>query len=148
METIKTIIRHNQGMAISICIALVLVIWFFGCQSKTQSLLHPQEQVTEGMLQVEYKSEIRRLENDLATLKATAELRLQDLHRQDKIKQGLFESAKLIADSNNPNPLGILSMLGTVFGIGAVIDNRRKDMLITSLQKKDSSGQANADTPA
>jgi len=100
------------------------------------------------MLQVEYKSEIRRLENDLATLKATAELRLQDLHRQDKIKQSLFESAKLIADSNNPNPLGILSMLGTIFGIGAVIDNRRKDILITSLKSKTSSERVNADTPA
>jgi len=113
-----------------------MLLWFTGCQSTTQSLLKPKTKVTEGMLQIEYSAEISRLENELNTLKQTAELRLQDLHRQDAIKQALFKNAMLIAESGNPNPLGLLSLLGTIFGIGAVIDNRKKDGLIKGLIAK------------
>ena len=94
----------------------------------------PELKVTEGELSIEYSSEIRRIENELLTLKETTELRMQDLHRQDAIKQALFNNAMLIAESGNPNPLGLLSLLGTIFGIGAVIDNRKKDGIIKGMK--------------
>ena len=133
---IKLIARHNQSMIISLCLATFFSFWFFGCQSETQSLLDPQIKVTEGELTIEYNSEMRRLENDLQTLKETTELRMQDLHRQDVLKQALYKNAMIIAESGNPNPLGLLSLLGAIFGVGAVIDNRKKDGIIKGLQIK------------
>jgi len=129
-------IRHNQAMTVSIVLIVLMTLWFTGCQSRTQSLMEHDLMVTQSELEVEYTWELRRLENELLTLKETTELRLQDLHRQDVIKQALFNNAMLIAESGNPNPLGLLSLLGTIFGIGAVIDNRRKDGLIKGFTDK------------
>lgn len=133
-NNLKQWTRHNQSMVISLILACIFSFWFLGCQSETQSILMPELKVTEGELSIEYSSEIRRIENELLTLKETTELRMQDLHRQDAIKQALFNNAMLIAESGNPNPLGLLSLLGTIFGIGAVIDNRKKDGIIKGMK--------------
>jgi len=135
-EYVKTWIRHNQAMTISIILALFFSVWFIGCQSTTSSLLDVEHKVTEGQLAIEYSTELRRLESEMQTLKDQTEYRLQDLHRQDIFKQALFENAVLIAEGKNPNPLGLLSLLGTIFGIGAIIDNRKKDGLIKGLTTK------------
>ena len=131
---IKIIIRHNQSMFISLILAVIFSLWFFGCESKTQSLLDPTLKVNESVLNIEYTSALAKLENDMNVLRATTEVRLQDLHKQDAFKQALYSNAQLIVEGNNPNPLGLLSLLGTIFGIGAVIDNRKKDGLIKGLQ--------------
>lgn len=125
--------QHNQGIAIGFVLIMLFLLWFVGCQSETQSLLDPQLKVTESVLNIEYTSELARLENELATLKTTTTIRLQDLHRQDELKQALFKNAMLIAESGNPNPLGMLSLAGTLLGVGAIIDNRKKDGLIKGL---------------
>jgi len=132
-ESAEVLIRHNKSMFISLCLCCLFSLWFFGCESKTQSLLSNQIKVTEAELGIEYDKEMRRLENELATLEAIFTAREQDLHRQDALKQALFNNAMLIGESGSPNPLGLLSLLGTIFGIGAVIDNRKKDGLISGL---------------
>jgi len=129
-------VRHNKSIFISFILAAFFSLWFFGCESRTQSLLIPGTKVTEGALNVEYTSELARLENEMNTLKATTEVRLQDLHKQDAFKQALYNNAQLIVEGKNPNPLGLLSLLGTIFGIGAIIDNQKKDGLIKGLTKK------------
>lgn len=133
---IKTGIRHNQSFFVSLILAVIFSVWFLGCQSRTQSLVDPTLKVTEAELNIEYTSELAKLESAMNTLKATTEVRLQDLQRQDLFKQALYNNALLIAEGGNPNPLGLLSLLGTIFGIGAVIDNRRKDGLIKGLTNK------------
>ncbi len=134
VNILRRIIRHNTGLAVSAIIALVMIFWFYGCESQTQSLIVPTRKVTETQLEIEYSSELGRLEAEMAVLKRDTELRLQDLHRQDKFKQALFEQAKLFAVTGNPNPLGILYAVGAIMGIGTgvnagikkVKDNKKK----------------------
>lgn len=133
-ENLKRWIRHNQSMTIGFFLALIMSIWFFGCESRTGSLIDPGIKVTEDELNIEYTSELARLESEMQTLRSQTEVRLQDLQRQDAFKQALFQNAVLIAEGGNPNPLGILSMIGTIFGISAIIDNRRKDGIIKGMQ--------------
>jgi hypothetical protein len=133
-EKITRWIRHNQSMTIGLVLALIMAIWFFGCESRTRSLVEPGVKVTEDELNIEYTSELARLESEMQTLRSQTEVRLQDLQRQDAFKQALFANAVLIAEGGNPNPLGILSMLGTIFGISAIIDNRRKDGIIKGMK--------------
>lgn len=135
METVKTWIRHNQSLTIGLILCIIFSVWFFGCESKTRSLIDPDMKITKDELNIEYTSELARLESEMKVLEQTTEVRLQDLHRQDLFKQALFNNAVLIAETGNPNPLGLLSMLGTIFGISAIIDNRRKDGLIKGLTK-------------
>ncbi len=135
-ESVKQWSRHNQGIVVSTVLAVIFLIWFFGCQSKTPSIVHDGLLVSEPELRVEYAAEIRRLETELKNLEDVTKIRLQNIHQQDALKQALFNNALLIAEGGTINPLGILSLLGTIFGIGAVIDNRKKDGLIKGLITK------------
>lgn len=134
-ESVKKWCRHNQGMMIAFVLMVIFVIWFFGCQSTVDSMIHPNRKITEPELRVEYSAEMRRLEAEITHLEEITDIRLQDIYRQDAMKQALYRNALIIAETGTVNPLGILSLLGTVFGIGAVIDNRRKDGLIKGLKK-------------
>lgn len=134
MQKLWTTIKHNQGIAISICICIPLLIWFYGCDPKVQSLINPTIQVTEGQLRIEYSAEIRRLENELEHLKETSNLRLEEIARINTFRESLYKTALTFAEAGSINPLAILSTLGSILGIGAVIDNRRKDILIKTLK--------------
>lgn len=129
-------IRHNQGFFVSLLICIPIGVWFYGCDSTTQSLLDPSVKVTKPELQFEYSSEIRRLENELEDLKSQADLRLQDIARQDEIKAALYNHAVGWTSGQPINPVGLLTTLGGILGIGAVIDNRRKDVLIKTMKNE------------
>lgn len=135
-NTIWTAVRHNQGIVISLLICIPIGVWFCGCESTTQSLVDPSIRVTRPQLQFEYSAELRRLENELEDLKSQADLRLQDIARQDEIKAALYNHAVGWASGQPINPVGLLTTLGGVLGIGAVIDNRRKDVLIKTLKNE------------
>lgn len=123
MEKIWKFIRHNQAFAISSTLALAVVVWAYGCQSTAQSILNPATSVTREELQLE-----------VDTLLAQVELRFKSLDEQDSFKRSLFGIAINYAESGTINPLAVAITLGNIIGLGAVIDNRRKDVLIKTLK--------------
>lgn len=138
MKQLRKIISHNQGQTLAIVIIGVLVLWTFGCQSKVSSILEPSLMVNREELQVEVDQEIRRLESELEYIAAKAQAKVHDLDRQDAFKQKLFDFAAITVEGSSVNPAGLVGLLFSVFGIGAVIDNRIKDKVIKNrpLEKK------------
>lgn len=116
---IPKVIRHNPAIAIALAIGVVLVVWIYGCQSSTQSLLVADKKVSAMVFA-----------GEVETLLSRAEIGFHDLERQDKIKQLLLEQALLFAEGNTINPVGAITTALGVLGIGAVVDNRRKDKVI------------------
>lgn len=135
MKAIKKFISKNQGVAAALVIIVGVMIWGFGCQSKVTSLVEPSIKVTRDELKVEIDGEVMRLERELEILMRQAALKVQDLDRQDLIKQKLFEFAALSVKTNAVNPAGVVALAFSVFGIGAVIDNRIKDKVIKNRPK-------------
>lgn len=125
MTKLWTIIRHNQGLTIGISIAVGVLIWTYGCQSTVISVMSPPQMVTRGQLQIE-----------VDTFLATAKLRFENLDRQDEIKSILFDYAIGYATEGHINPIGVAVTLGNIMGIGAIVDNRRKDVHIKTLKAK------------
>ena len=60
----------------------------------------------------------------------SAAVKMQKLDRADAIKQKLSEFATLSVQTGTVNPLGIATLLGSIIGAGAVVDNRIKDKVI------------------
>jgi len=125
------LISHNQGMLVAILIAIGIFVWPYGCQSKVESLVSDTK-VTRGELTLELNAEAKRLEQQLDNLRAEAELRFQQLDRKDEIKAKVFDAVAVATTTGQFNPTGIITLLGTVLGIGAVIDNRIKDKVIAN----------------
>lgn len=130
MKNIARWIRHNQGVTLSILLIIIALGWVLGCQSKVTSLLDPAKMVTAAELELELAAECQRLEMELDVLVKSAELKQAELLRQNEIKQKFVNFAAITVDAGTVNPAGVLGLLFSVFGIGAVIDNRIKDKVI------------------
>lgn len=123
MDKLWKIIRHNQSLTFSTLLALIVLVWVYGCQSTAVSILNPPSKVSRAELQIEVDAILER-----------AKLRFADLDRQDKIKSTIFNTAITFAEHGTVNPVAVAITLGNILGLGAIIDNRRKDVLIKTLK--------------
>lgn len=124
MTKICRIIRHNQGLAIGSFIAICVLLWAYGCQSQVTSIVNPTILVTRGELDIEIDAFI-----------AQAKLKYADLDRQDEIKSTVFNVAIDFMKGGQINPVALAIVLGNILGLGAILDNRRKDVAIKTLKK-------------
>ena len=122
-------ISKNQGISIAIIINLCVIVWTFGCESKVQSLKSDRK-VTRAELTIEYNTEINRLQNEIQSLQETGQLSFAELDRIDAIKAKLFDTVALATSTGGINPIGLVTLLGTIGGIGLGVDNRIKDKVI------------------
>lgn len=123
MKALYAWLRHNRGMMISILLISILLLWVYACQSTVRSIVHPDLSVNRAELQVEVDNFI-----------AQAELRFENLNRQDAFKAALFQAAIKFGEGQTVNPLALALVLGNILGIGAVIDNQRKDVCIKTMK--------------
>lgn len=119
MKSVWTAIKHNHMLIAGIVCSLIITLVIIGCEPKTQSLINKNHKVTRAELNIE-----------LETLLATAQLRSKDLDRQEQLRDLIFQSALQVTQGGQLSIPGLLLALGNVIGIGAIIDNRRKDAII------------------
>lgn len=130
MKAIRKWISHNQGLFVALVTCAGLLAWTFGCEPKVTSLTDPVKKVTAAELDLELEAETARLEAELDRLIKSAGLKRTELTRQEEIRRKLFEFAAITATSGTFNPAGVITLIGTLLGIGAVVDNRIKDKVI------------------
>jgi hypothetical protein len=82
------------------------MLFYIGCQARTQSLSDPKRLVSRGELQIE-----------LSNVLATAELRMADLDKQEAIRSLILQNALVLASGGTLNPVGIISAIAAVYGI-------------------------------
>lgn len=124
MKSLRSFLKSNAGLAIAVALAMVLFAWTYGCESKVRSLTHDQLLVTRDELRFELDTLIRK-----------AELKYEQLNQQDMIRQTIYNHLSLIAQTGTINPLGVVTALGTLLGIGATADNIRKRKIINANTK-------------
>lgn len=122
-------ISKNQGITVAIIINICLLVWAFGCESKVQSL-KTDAKVTRAEFTIEYNNAIHKLQDEMHRLEETAQLSFAELDRLDEIKYKLFDALSVATAQGSVNPIGLVTLLGTVAGIGLGVDNRIKDKVI------------------
>ncbi len=134
---ILTAIRHHVCTAISILVCIAISITWFGCESKTKSLVNPEIKISRAEIQVEYDRVVASLQQQLADLNARYTIGIQALDKQDALKNALIgQVTQLITNpaAAATDPLGYVIGLLAVLGIGASADNIAKNKLIKSQQ--------------
>lgn len=91
-----------------------ILLYAYGCEPKTKSLISADKKVTRIELQTE-------LELFLARAKAGK----KDLDRQEQIREIIFNQALVIAQGNQINPVGVITSVLALLGIGATVDDVR-----------------------
>lgn len=124
-----TWIRHNIGAVISFVLAVMLVVWAYGCDSRVKSLIETGY-VTRNELTVELNAEVRRLEAEIDRLTELATARYTELDRKDAIKVKLFDAVSIATQAGNFNTVGLATLAGSLMAIGLGVDNRIKGVVI------------------
>ncbi len=117
MKIIKKYLAEMPLITAS-AICVLLLLFAFGCEPKTASLLNPNRQVSR-----------QQLENEFDYLLQVHQERTADLEKQEEIKQIIFQQGLIVAQGGGYNPIGIATTLLAVLGFGAGIDDiklRRK----------------------
>ena len=113
-KILTELFNHERYESIAVLICSVLLFWFYGCASKIPSIINPTENVTRAQFELE-----------IDAFYAKAEQRLTALDKQDELKALLFEKSLLIVQGGTVNPIGIVTSLAAILGIGATVDNVR-----------------------
>ena len=121
MKTLIDTIKHNQTLFVSILVCICLVVWGYGCQPETKSPRDHTKKVTRPELDIEIELYAKEVSMAYA-----------DLDRQEQIRNAILNAGLAYAKGEGPNILGLISTLSGILGIGAVVDNRRKDAVIKS----------------
>ena len=107
---------------ISGIVAILLLVYAYGCQPTTKSLRDPAQKVTREELSYEVE-----------TLLSESRLRIADLDRQQELRNLIFQQTLVIAESGTVNPVGVITALLAIMGVGATVD----DVRLRKKQKKD-----------
>lgn len=121
-KLIETLFNHERYQTISIIVAALLLLYFFGCVPKCKSIFNPAETVTRAELDIEI---------DILIAKANAGY--ASIESQEELRELLFQQAILAATTGTINPIALLTSVGAVLGVGATVDNVRKRKVIKKL---------------
>lgn len=114
--------NHERYQTISVVLTALLLCFFYGCQPKCKSLFNPGVNVTRMQLDAEVDSVI-----------AKANIGYASLEQQKKLQELLFEQSLISVTTGAFNPVGLITSVGALLGVGAVTDNVRKRKQIKKL---------------
>lgn len=106
--------QNKLHIILPVILAGCLLIYAYGCEPRTGSLLTAGEKVNRRQLM----SEIEMLEYKL-------EKGIADLDQQQRIRDLIFQQGLIIAQSGGVNPVGLITALMSVLGVGAIADDVR-----------------------
>ena len=90
------------------------VIWIYGCESKTHSLIEPERKINRS-----------ELVSEIDYLMQRYEIAISELDRQDEFRNTILQQSVIIAQGGAINPLGIATSILAIMGMGAGADNIR-----------------------
>lgn len=111
---LKNFIKDKIAYITSLLAACCFLFFAFGCEPKTSSLIDSGTQVTRA-----------QLNNELQTLVQSHKWRLEDLDRQDTLRNVILQQSIIVAESGSVNPFAIVTSLMAILGLGAGVDDVR-----------------------
>lgn len=114
LRNIKLTIGDKWPLVISLVCCVFLLIYAYGCHPETKSLIDPLQKVDRAELNAEIDTLLTRYES-----------RIADLDKQEELRRFVFEQTLTVAQGAVPNPIGIVTGLIALLGVGATADDIR-----------------------
>lgn len=105
---IKNFLFSHLLMIVTLGVACLLFVWAVGCPPRVASLINPAAKVTRPELLLEFDQ-----------LMAQFELKNLELERQEELRNYILKNALLIAQTETFNPIGLLTGLMAIYGVGS-----------------------------
>jgi hypothetical protein len=114
MKAITTFIANHRNLTAGAILSAAFCIYATSCESTCRSISDPARKLTRTELQTEIDIYL-----------AAANGRIKELDHKDSVKVALFEQLNQANLLTSPTPGGIISMVATIAGVGAILDQRR-----------------------
>jgi len=121
MKWLLNIIKHNQTLIVAIVVCGVILWLGLSCQPTVKNPFDVVQQVTRAELDNEVENYVNKVT-----------LAYADLQRQEQIRATLINAGLAYTKGEGISIFGLISTLSGIIGVGAVVDNRRKDAVIKS----------------
>lgn len=129
LTKIVNYLKTIPAETIAVLVCVLILFWAYGCEPKVESLDGRPKMVTRV-----------ELEQEVENFLALAQIRFDALSQQEELQQIVFNNALIYAEGGAINPIGVLTTLGAIFGLGATGDNiRQRKKLKTILKEKSES---------
>lgn len=92
-----------------------LIVWIYGCESQTQSLIKPDTKVNRLELTAE-----------MEYLAGITEARIADLDKQDAIKQSFLDALVVVGQGGQLNAAGLVNLAATIGAISWGLNRNQK----------------------
>ena len=115
LKKLKNFLNHQRYQTLAILVISGILIALYSCQPKVSSINSPSSQVSREGLDTEVESFLLLAEN-----------RYNELGRQEEFRNLVFENAINYSKGVPINPIGLLTSIAGIFGIGATVDNVRR----------------------
>lgn len=114
MRKILDFIKENWLLMLTWNILIAIVFYAYGCEPKTQSLITPTQKVT-----------LNELQTEIDILMLQSEARFADLQKQYELRDFVLNQSLTIAQAGTVNPIGLITSLLAIVGVGATADDIR-----------------------
>jgi hypothetical protein len=115
LKTVAKFFNDNHWYIIAGAMVFASILWAYGCESKTISLLDAKRKVGRMELQNELNYEV-----------GLAKARIADLDKQDAVKQSLLDAANIMNNTGTINASGLLNLAASIGGISYGLTQRQK----------------------
>lgn len=107
-------LKDQAPMFLTVQLCICVLFYAYGCEPQTTSLINPSQKVNRAELKTEIELLLMQSEN-----------RIADLDKQVRLREAIFEQGLLVAQTGTINPLGVMTSLLAVLGVGVSIDDVR-----------------------
>lgn len=114
-------VKNHMPLITALIVGVCLICYQEGCEPSVKSLLDESRFVTRGELNVE-----------LDQIVSKAEFRMIQLDKQEAIRNIILQNALILASGQPLNPVGILTALAAIYGIGSGVQSVRKRLVVVT----------------
>lgn len=113
-------IKKHIPIVVTILFAIPLIFYQEGCEPTVKSIIDDNKLVTRAELNVELERIVQE-----------AALRNADLDKQEEVRKIILQNALLLASGQPLNPVGIITGLAAIYGIGSGVQSVKKRLTVT-----------------
>ncbi len=99
-------IKKQWTIIFTALITVGIILFVYGCEPKTGSLIDDNRQVNRQELQLE-----------LDQIIGLAQLRMVDLDKQEQFRAVILQNALILVQGQPYNPLGIITAIAGIYGV-------------------------------
>jgi hypothetical protein len=112
-------IKTHIPLVTALIVGVGLIVYQEGCEPTVKSLLDESQYVTREEFNLE-----------LDQIAARAAFRMLSFEKQEQLRNIILQNALVLAAGQPLNPIGIITALAAIYGIGSGVQTVRKRLIV------------------